>query len=67
MLPGVKGIKNSQGSEWKPLEQIPGTIFPYTHFVSWSLVNNIYFVVCQMLLEVLRPQRGFEVLCLTVD
>lgn len=30
MLPGVKGIKNSRGSEWKPLEQIPGTIFPNT-------------------------------------
>lgn len=32
MLPGEKGIKNSQGSEWKPLEQIPGTIFPMHTF-----------------------------------
>ena len=34
MSSGVKDIKNSQGSKWKPLEQFQTQSFPCTHFVS---------------------------------
>lgn len=54
MLSGVKDIKNSQGSKWKLLEQFQTQSYPCTHSVSWGLVNNIYSVVCKMLLETLE-------------